>query len=113
MDKGLIERNIQTGGANAENVLSTSQKLARKLMYVTVKYSASPTQTGVTVEIDSGAGAGYDVVLSTGTADAQTTVYVPTGDIRIKEDDAIRVTAPAGGGAVTSSIAIYTEHVGF
>ena len=77
-----------------------------------VKYSAAPTQTGVVVEVDSGAGAAYDTTLATGSANAQNTVYIPTQEMIIAADDAIRVTAPAAGGAVTGQISIYTEPIG-
>ena len=110
---GTLERITKTGSANADATLSTEGKTARRLIMVTVQYSAAPTQSGVTVALDSGAGADYDITLSTGSANAQSTVYIPSGDVIIKEDDAITVTAPAGGAGITASIAIYTKQVGF
>ena len=76
---------------------------------MTVKYSAGPTQTGVTVELDNGAGATWDTLLSTGSANAQNTTYFPDGKLTIADGDALKVTAPAAGGAITSSISIYVE----
>lgn len=76
---------------------------------VTVKYSAAPTQAGVTTELDSGIGSAYDTTLNTGTANAQNTVYIPGDAVKYGKDDSIRVTAPAGGAGITSSISIYTE----
>jgi hypothetical protein len=84
---------------------------AQELVMVTVHYSAAPTQAGVTVTLNSGAGAGYDTLLTTGTANAQNTVYLPSAPLFIAPDDVIDVSAPAGGGVITSSISIYTRPV--
>lgn len=107
-----IERLSEASAANTIKALSTLIGKPRRLVFTTVKYSAAPTQAGVTVELDSGAGAAYDAVLDTGTANAQTSVYIPSDDLIIGDDDIIKVTAPAGGGALTAQIAIYTEPYG-
>ena len=76
---------------------------------VTVVYSTSVTKN-VTITLNSGAGAGWDVVLNTIALSAATSgVWIPDGDVFIDEDDALDVLAPAGGGSDTSSIAIYSE----
>lgn len=100
-----------TGTANQTDTLTTpSQTFNQKLSYVTVSYSAAPTQTGVLIEIDSGLGAGYDTTLFTGTANAQDTYYVPDHDSMVLfPNDAIRVTAPQAGGVITAAIVIVTE----
>ena len=74
-----------------------------------VAYSAAPTQAGISVTLNSGAGAGYDTLIASGAANARYTVYVPDEEILLKEDDVVDVLAPAGGGVITSSISIYTE----
>lgn len=105
-----LVRTVGTGTANAATSVSTAAATGTfQLVMVTAKYSGAPTQTGVTVTLNSGAGAGYDTLLTTGTANAQSTVYVPAGPVFLSVDDVIDVVAPAGGGSLTSSVAIYTR----
>lgn len=105
-----VERLTNQSAADTALSVSTPAGKRRRFLYATVKYSASPTQAGVTFELDSGKGAAWDVVLDTGSADAQTTVLVPNNQrFELGEDDVIKVTAPAGGGVITSAISIYTE----
>lgn len=107
-----VERWVGTSAANTEITLSTSATAPatlRRLLYVTVKYSAAPTQTGVTVTLNNGAGAAYDTLLTTGTANAQATYYVPAAEMLLMSDDVIDVVGPAAGGAITCAVAIYTE----
>lgn len=105
-----IERQVETGAANtALTVTMINPDRPFRLTTVTISYSAAPTQAGTTVTLDSGAGAGYDATLSTGTANARYTVYVPTTDLMLGDDDVIVVAAPAGGVGITASVAIYIE----
>ena len=105
-----VRRSYGTGTANQSDTLtSPAQALVTYLRYVTVSYSAAPTQTGVTIEIDSGAGAGYDSTLFTGVANARYTVYYPDHATPLMVGDAIKVTAPAAGGSITASVVIVTE----
>lgn len=105
---GILHRHSDVSGANA--ILALTVPLGGgRLIGVFCKYSAVPVQAGVTTELDSGVGAAYDTTLNTGAANAQSTAYQPVNDLVIGEDDAIRVTAPAGGGVITSQISIYTE----
>ena len=106
-------RTVQTSGANAAQTLSTPAGKIRRLIQVLVNYSAAPTYTGtdLKVEVDSGAGAAYDFLLKAGTDNQRYTIYTPENDFIIDKDDVIKVTAPAGGAAITSSVAIYTENV--
>lgn len=83
----------------------------RKLLMACVAYSAVPTHAGVTVTLDSGAGADFDTELFVGLANLQYDVYIPNNDVVIETDDSISVTAPAGGAGVTSAISIYTANV--
>ena len=106
---GRYQRFTDQSGANASLALSTPTDVPLRILCVTVKYSAGPTQTGVTVELDNGAGAAWDTLLSTGSANAQNTVYFPDGKLTIADGDALKVTAPAAGGAITSSISMYAE----
>jgi len=80
-----------------------------RLVSVSVTYSATPTQAGVTTALDSGAGSGYDTTLNTGSANAQYTTYTPAGDFVLGAGDGLAVTAPAGGSGITASVAIYLE----
>ena len=79
----------------------------QRLSHVAVKYSAAPTHAGVTVELDSAAGAAFDVQIDASPANAQDYVFVPAHPIVFAEGDAIRVTAPAGGVAVTAAVSVY------
>lgn len=112
-NKGL-RRHHDQGSANTELSLSTpvlGRNRPQKLLFVTVAYSAAPTQTGVTVTLDSGAGAAFDCTLFTGTANAQFSVYEPTADIIVLHDDIIKVVAPAGGAGITATVSVYTQEI--
>lgn len=105
-----------TSAANSSDTLSTSADTSvpegvHRLLYVTCAYSAAPTQAGVTVTLDSNLGAAFDTTLTTGTANAQYTFYLPNGELLIMPDDAIVVSAPAGGAGITASIVIVTERL--
>lgn len=110
---GATEQWTGTSGAASAQTISTDTTtdpaVVRRLLWVAIKYSASPTQAGTTVVFNSGTGSGYDTTLNTGSSNAQNNVYEPTAEIRILPADAIDVTAPSGGGAITSSITICTE----
>lgn len=101
-----------SGASAADTAKTVSTTTGRwRILFVTVKYSAAPTQTGITVTLNSGIGAAYDTLLYTGTANAQNSVYYPAGELIIEPDDAIDVVAPAAGGVITSAIAIYAERL--
>lgn len=106
-----IFRHSQTGGANAINSVAVTGTPGRSVIQVTTVYSGAPTQAGVTVTLNSGAGAGFDSVLNTGSANATTTNYLPTVPPVVGSDDTVTVSAPAGGGGLTSSIAVYTQEL--
>jgi len=108
-----------TGVDNAEaDTLLTALTKTKKLMYVTVSYSANPTYTAsVTVTLDSGLGASFDVDTETNllesTPDGQQDVFLqPATEIILASDDQLTVTAPDGGGAITASIAVVWEVLG-
>ena len=107
-----VERLSEASAADTSKSLSTPSGKARRLVFASVKYSAAPTQAGVTFDLDSGAGAAYDVNLNTGSANAQSTVFIPSNDFIISDDAVIKVTAPGGGGVITSQIVIHTEPYG-
>ena len=104
-----VLRISDTSSANSALTVSVEGFHGRRLLHVTAKYSASPTQAGVTTELDSGAGSGFDATLNTGSANAQSTSWVPQTPVFIGSDDAIKVTEPAGGSGVTASVAVYVE----
>lgn len=102
-------RVASTSAANALLTLNTTAGKPMLLKAVHVKYSGSVTQN-VTVTLDSGAGAAYDVILNTIAISAGTTgVYLPSVPIPVAADDIISVAAPAGGSGVTASVAIYLD----
>ena len=108
-EKPYLYLTTDTSAANTALAVTVPSGAARRLVMVAVKYSAAPTQAGVTTELDSGIGAAYDTTLNTGTANARSTVYIPGDAVKYGKDDSIVVTAPAGGAGITSSVSIYTE----
>lgn len=105
---------LRTNGESTDNAaqtVSTPSGDVRRIHHIFVRYSATPTHSGVTVTLNSGAGAAYDYELHASAANAETVNYVPDGDLVIDDDDVIDVTAPAGGAGITSNISIYTSKV--
>jgi len=107
--RGNLNTYTQASAADTAATTSTDGGQVEKLLFVTVKYSAAPTQTGVTVTINSVTGAAYDTVLSTGSANVQANSYIPAGEVILYPGDTVDVVAPAAGGVITSAAAIYTE----
>lgn len=105
LNNDSIERHVEQGAANTLLTVSLGSR-AREVLSVSCKYSGAATQAGVTTGIDSGAGAAFDATLNTGSANAQTTVFLPTVPIALLADDALVVTAPAGGVGVTAAVEI-------
>lgn len=97
----------QTSAADTVQTCSTDAAQAYRLLHTMCAYSAGPTQAGVTTTINSGIAAAYDILLDTGSANAQVTVYQPTLPITLAKADVIDVAAPAAGGVITSSVVIY------
>lgn len=106
-----LVRHWVTGAANAIAALSVGGHKGRRVLMVTTAYSAAPTQAGVTSTLNSGAGAGYDTLLNTGTANARYSAWFPNANLVLGDDDALDVSAPAGGAGITASIAVYTEEL--
>jgi len=113
--KGILRRVIGTSGANGAQTVSTPSGSPKRLLQVLIAYSATPAYTGtdLKITINSGSGAGYDVLLDVGTDNIRYKTYIPDGKVVLKEDDTIDVVAPAGGGVITSSVSIYTEEISF
>lgn len=98
-----------TSAANTAQTVSTPTAGPRKVLYVTVQYSAAPTHAGVTVVRNSAAGAGFDATLASSTANAQSVYWEPSTEGILLNGDALDVTAPAGGAGITSSIEIVSQ----
>lgn len=104
----VIDRHTDQSAANTELTVSTPVA-TQKLLFVTVKYSASVTKN-ITITLNSGAGAAWDTLLQTIALSAATDgVWIPDQEITIQDDDVIDVVAAAGGGSITSAVAIYTR----
>lgn len=106
---GRFRRHIETGSANTELVV-TVPSVHGRVVWALTSYSAAPTQAGVTAALDAGGGAGYDGTLNTGSANARYTYWTPT-DLVLNSDDAVTITAPAGGAAITASVTIVVERI--
>jgi hypothetical protein len=91
----------------------TAAGLKRRVLFATIAYSATVTLS-VTITLLSALGAAWNTVLASVVFSAQTGgVWVPPhSEFVIAPNDQIQVTAPAGGGGVTSAIAIYSEILG-
>ena len=109
-DRGSLHRFVETGAANIA-LTATMPAIGGsfRLVLVTVSYSAAPTQAGVSTTLDSGAGAGYDATLNTGSANTRYNAYQPSQEMILGSDDAIVVAAPAGGAGITAAVSIYVE----
>lgn len=108
---GLILGDYGTGSANQADTLTSTavpKGGSQRLLRVTCNYSAAPTQAGVTIEIDGDNG--IDSLLFTFPANTQKNFFEPEhGDAWLFPGDAIRVSAPAGGGGITAAIEIVLE----
>ena len=108
-----------TGVNNAEaDSLLTALAVTKRLLYVTVSYSANPTYTAsVTVTLDSGLGTVFDIGTSdplfvSATDGLQDIFFQPSYDLILASNDQLTVTAPDGGGAIVVSIAVVWEQLG-
>lgn len=109
---GILKRYSGTGASNTDATLTTTavtEHKVQRLAMVLVKYSGAATQAGVTTEVDSALGSGFDTTANTGAANAQNTAYVPNGDVWLFPGDAARITALAGGSGVTATITVVVE----
>ena len=82
---------------------------SQRVLYVSCNYSAAPTQAGVLIEIDSALGATYDSELFLHPANGQRNFFVGDPEVWLLPGDAVRVSAPAGGGVITAAIEIVLE----
>ncbi len=106
--RNRVDRHSDASNANTQLTLPVPAGELRQLLFATVKYSGAASTT-ITVWINSGAGAAYDVLLDSRTLSANTDyVYIPDGEILLADDDSLVVTAPAVVG-VTSAITVYTR----
>jgi len=109
VSRNLRKRHFDTSAADTALVVTTpapSGTNPQRFMWVGVTYSAVPVHAGILIEIDSGSGATFDTRMLLGNANDQFAFFQIDGGLEILNDDAIRVTAPAGGGVITSTISI-------
>lgn len=112
--KQAPERFVGTSGANAAQTVSSTARPHSELIMVTVAYSAGiAANASVTVDLNAGAGAGYDTRLATIdlVAGQRWGVYIPDVPIPLQSDDVADVVCPAGGAGVTSACQIYVREV--
>ncbi len=81
----------------------------QRLLYAVCNYSGAPTQAGVTIEIVSAVSSAYDTLLQLHIANAQKNVYIGDPEIWLLPGEAVRISAPAGGGTLTSACKIVLE----
>ena len=99
--------------ANQSLTVTTATGLKRRILYATIKYS-SPVSVTATVTLLSGLGVAWNTVLASPAFSANTDAFwaPPHSEFVIGPNDQIQVVAPAGGGGITSAIAIYSEILG-
>ncbi len=81
----------------------------QRILYAVCNYSGSPTQAGVTVEIVSAVSSAYDTLLQLHIANTQKNVYVGDPEVWLLPGEAVRISAPAGGGSLTAACKIVLE----
>ena len=104
----LHDRHSDQSASGANLTVSTSPGNARRILFITVKYTAAAT-VNVTVTLNSGAGPAWDTLLFKIVLDGKRngSLILP-GPLIISKDDTIDVFAPLLAGQ-TSAIAIYSE----
>ena len=104
----LHQRHSDQSDSGVALTVSTESGNLRRLLFVTVKYTANAT-VNVTITLNSGAGSDRDTVLNTIALSAATDgKWIPSGVVIISSDDTIDVFAPLLA-SQTSSVAIYSE----
>lgn len=105
-----IERFSDASAADTALTVTTPIGVLRQILFVTVKYSASVI-VSPTMTLNSGIAAAYDTLLQTidGSGGVTDLVWIPDEEFWIMDDDVLNALAPAGGGVITSAIAIYTR----
>lgn len=107
-----IQRLFDVGTADTPLVLTIPAGIMRKILKIVAVYSVNVSLT-VTAVVDSGAGAALDHTLVSQTLSTQkTVVYIPDWELFLHTDDALIVTAPAGGTGVTAGILVECENFG-
>ncbi len=102
------QRHTDQSASGATLTVRTPAGNIRKLLLVTVKYTANAT-VNVTVTLNSGAGADLNTVIQTIALSATTGGrFIPSGPLIISPDDTIDVFAPLLS-SETVSVAIYSE----
>lgn len=88
--------------------VSPPDLVLQELLFVTIVYSATVT-VDPTITLNSGKGANWDTLLQTLDSGAGATdfLWIPDERIWFLDDDVLDVLAPAGGGVITSNIAVY------
>lgn len=103
-----IQRDSDESASNTDITVSTTTGRIRRLLYVTFIYTGSSSTT-LTVTLNSGAGANWDIELDSNTLSSATDyTYFPIYDVIIGDDDIIDAKAPALT-AQTAAVAIYTQ----
>lgn len=84
---------------------------------VFIVYDATPTQTGVLIDLNSGLGADYDVSMFIGDANETITIWAVEAaqsgnkqtEVILTPDDVLDIVAPAAGGSIKSTITVIVE----
>ena len=116
-DGGRLYRYSQSKAINVALVDDIQPGSNFRVVSANVSYSAAPTQAGVQIVLESGAGAAFNFPLKVGAANGQYTNYpdesggeqASAAGPLFGHDDKLQVNAPAGGAAVSVAASIYIE----
>lgn len=101
-------RHSDEGAADTDITVTPPAGVIRRILSVTVKYSAVVTKN-VTVTLNSGAGPNWDTLIKTiALSNATDGEWIVPGEWIISDDDVIDVLAPAGGGVITAAVVVYS-----
>lgn len=102
------ERHSAQSASGADLTVSTPTGNVRRILFVTVKYTAAAT-VNVTITLNSGAGADRNTLIQTIALSGSTDgIFIPTAPLIISDDDIIDVLAPLLA-SETSSVVVYSE----
>ncbi len=111
----LKKHSIQ-GVVDTELVLSSTlpkRNKSHRLLWISVKFTGgTPAHMGITIEVVSGLGPDFDVIIVIGENNERNAFYQPEGrGLLIPDIDKIRVTAPAAGPSVLATIVIQMQEI--
>ena len=109
-DKSILKTIFHTTGSQVLSAgaldLTTAINFDTMLSYVSIKFSTAVSET-VTLSIDSGEGANYDITLQSSSFTSRTNIfYQPEKPLYLKKGTELRVQCTNGGATGTAYVVI-------